>query len=223
MKTELRKLILPFPSLHQLQGNLTCRVWTTSSKLKVHFCKHCFPQPLSDCCAFPHSPSGAKTISGKVILKKIRLLWVWHTSGLTVGSGQPVYRQKMCLEVDSIGDETQDPYRSNVQNSTTNFLPSKVLSNSLLDLSAFIFTVFRFILCSYTEVIPFIKLEKPFNKQISCRNQWIICGKSVQWSEGTQLLTVFALFQTLKPSPFWGMGVREKKKKKRHIFVPESL
>lgn len=35
MKTGLRKLILPFPSLHQLQGNLTCRVWTSSSKLKI--------------------------------------------------------------------------------------------------------------------------------------------------------------------------------------------
>lgn len=95
MKTGLRKLILPFPSLHQLQRNLTCRgVWTSSSKLKIHFCKHCF---FSDCCAFPHSSSGAKT-SGKVMLKRIRLLWVWHTLGLTVGSGQPVYRQKKCLE-----------------------------------------------------------------------------------------------------------------------------
>lgn len=99
MKTGLRKLILPFPSLYQLQGNLTCRgVWTSSSKLKIHFCKHCFPQPLGDCCASPHSSSGAKTMSGKVILKRIRLLWVWHMLGLTVGSEQPVYRQKKCSE-----------------------------------------------------------------------------------------------------------------------------
>lgn len=37
MKAVLRKLILPFPSLHQLQGNLTCLLWTSSSKLKIHF------------------------------------------------------------------------------------------------------------------------------------------------------------------------------------------
>lgn len=52
-----------------------------------------------------------------------------------------------------------------------------------------------------------------FNEQIPCRNPCIIRGKSVQWSKGTQFLTVFALFQTLKPSPFWGMGERKKKKK----------
>lgn len=111
-----------------------------------------------------------------------------------------------------------------MQNSTADFLPSKALSCSLLDLSAFIFTVFMFILCSYKEIFPFVKHETCFNKQISYRNQCIICGKSVQWSGGTQLLTVLVLFHW-NPLHFggWERGKKKTKKNQVHFCSWKSL
>lgn len=51
MKIGFRKLILLFPSVQHLYGNPTCRVWTSSFKIKLHFWNHqgllcCVPSPI---------------------------------------------------------------------------------------------------------------------------------------------------------------------------------
>lgn len=122
-------------SFHQLYGNPTCRAWTSYSKLKIHFFRHCSPQPLRDCCAMsspiPHHEQKKK----KSKYSKNQTFKAFYESD-TQNIRTHIWKCAHCIQPENLFrvEFSQNPYRSNVQKSSRNFLHTKVLSCRLPDL-----------------------------------------------------------------------------------------
>lgn len=188
MKIGFRKLILLLPSVQHLYGNPTCRVWTSSFKIKLHFWSHqgllcCVPSPI---------PYEQNQWEAKQYLKNqtFKAFYESDTPNIRTYTGKHAH----CVQAEDTFRVEFSPLDVGLR------IPTDQMCKKALEIFCvpgffhadswtcepftLFFTVFAFALYSYTEVFPLIKHARPFKTQISYRNQCIICGKSVsvKWS-----------------------------------------